>query len=225
MRPRVIVLVIGCGLVAASAFAQAPRPYVGGGFTISMWGAREAPSSASLRFASGDGATVPGFFGEGGVRLGPQFSVGGELGLSLRHGWTQQSGYLFGPFQRQNRYRDLIVAGLARFHAPAAGVVRASIVGGFEVVRQSLLARTAEGRFVSSSSVQYGPFGEEIATDDWTIGAVVGGDVMFAASQAVSIVPQFRLHLIRRDDVTQTLGTLGLTTAVFRAGVGVRTRF
>jgi outer membrane protein with beta-barrel domain len=225
MRTSGIVLAAMLCLAARPAFAQEPRGFVGGGFTLSTWGARDAPSSASLQFAKGDGATVPGFFGEASVAVGRRFSVGGELALAARNDTTQVSTYLFGAFQRQNRYRDMTVAGLAHFHARTHGVVRPSVVGGFELVQQSLLARTAEGRFAPPNSIQYGPFGDEIATNDWTVGTVVGGDVAVAASSRISIVPQIRLHLIRRDDVTQTLGTVGLTTTVWRVGVGVRARF
>lgn len=209
-----------------STFAQDSTGYAGGGFVLSRWGPHEAPSSASLRFASGDGATVPGFFAEAGADLGQHLGVSGELAIARRHDTLQTSTYLFGPFQRQNRYRDLMIAGLAHWKpGPATAAVRAALVGGIEAVQQSNLLRIADGHFGAGGQLTYGPFGEEENDSDWTLGLVGGAEVIVAASKHVRIVPQVRLHAIARDSEVRTLGTVGLTKLVFRAGVGVRAVF
>jgi hypothetical protein len=178
-----------------------------------------------LSFASGTGGTVPGLSVEAGVALGKVLSVGGELTVPSRHESTQVSGYLFGPFQRKSRYRDLTIGAIARLQGPSSGVVRAALIGGFELVGQSSLQRQAEGRLGPDGTIIYESFGQEQNVQGWTTGAVVGGDVIVAASPHLAVVPQVRLHVIARDDVTQPLGTLGLTTRVWRVGVGMRATF
>jgi hypothetical protein len=216
----VLVMLLSC---LTSARAQDRGVYAGGGIVVSTWGPRESQeSSPSLRFASSTGATVPGVSLEGGFLLGRVVAVGGELGIPARHEWTQTSTYLFRPFQRSIRYRDLTLAAVASVGGPMTSRVRAAFVGGIELVQQNASERTADGRIASNGTVVFGPFGEKRTLKSWTSGAILGGDLIVAASRHLTVVPQLRFHLIAREGVATSIGSLNVAARVLRAGVSIR---
>jgi hypothetical protein len=175
----------------------------------------------SLTSASSPGATVSGVAIEAGVPRGSQLAIGAEVALPARHDWTQASGYVFGLFQQEIRYRDLTVAAIANIHTRAA----AAVVAGFELVRQDSVQRRTEGRLGPNGSIVYDVLGGETRLDEWTAGDVIGGEATVKASEHVGIVPEVRLHLIARDDVTTTIGSLNVAPLVVRAGVRLLASF
>jgi len=222
-----IQLAIAIVFVAASSAASAQeRSYIGGGLSVSAWSGRESSqSSPSLRFASSTSGRVPGLALEAGVRVGPLFVVGAELGIPARHQWTQVSGYLFGPFEREIRYRDTTIAALAGVGGQLTESVRVTAVGGIELVQENWLERRADGRLGPVGDIVYGSFGATATLKNWTTGAVFGADLAITASRHFAIVPQVRVHLIARDDVATAVGSLNVAPSVFRAGVVVRAAF
>ena len=92
-------------------------------------------------------------------------------------------------------------------------------------VRQDSVQRRAEGRVGPNRSVIYDALGAEARLNEWTAGTVIGGEPIVKASEHIAILPEVRLHLIARDDVTTTIGSLSVARLVVRAGVRLRATF
>ena len=101
------------------------------------------------------------------------------------------------------------------------------IVGGGGFVQESTRQRRRDqaGPLPTFPPV-FGPYSQEYSFTRWTAAALVGADVEIAISPRVAIVPQMRVHFIRRsDDPSQPGWALGLSSIVLCPAIGVRAVF
>ena len=103
------------------------------------------------------------------------------------------------------------------------GAVSAEPLGGFSVVRVDTLRAATRSSPCCISVEALGPYGdfEQVGHTSW--GVTFGGDVAVRVSRNISVVPQMRIHWIRRS--LNDWHELGLSSYVFRTGVGVRATF
>ena len=90
------------------------------------------------------------------------------------------------------------------------------------------MQRTADaipGPF-GSFTREFKPYGPESEITRWAIGVTLGADVDVAIARHVSIVPQMRLHWVRRStDTFDRTWFLGLSPWVLRPAIGLRAMF
>lgn len=212
-------------LAAATAGAQEPRGYAGAAGMLSLQGGHRQGSAPSLPTTGAEG-TAAGVTVEAGVFATPRVAIGAELSLPGRFTSTQQTNYTR-VFQQESRHRDLSIAGVARWVFAVQGPVRWTAVGGGGLVHESTRQRRRDqaGPFPTFPPV-FGPYSAEYSFARWTAAALAGGDVEIALSPRVAIVPQLRLHFVRRSTDAGGLGwALGLNTLVLRPAIGVRAAF
>ena len=210
----------------AGAAAQDSNGYVGGGVFFGPWQPDDVTGSPSLSYGNtaGDASTVIGAAVEAGVALGRNFGLGVEVGFPARRDIFQEHFY-FNPFKRESRYRDTTLFGVARVRV-GGPAVSAELVAGGGLVHQSSLERTALGRF-GTTGYTFGPFGDELDVTRWTWGATGGLDLPVRVGSRLSLVPQLRVLVIDRGDITGALPfpTFGLPKVTYRGGLALRATF
>ena len=220
-----IALLYALTVTATEAAAQPSRGYAGGAMFVSTQDSHRQGEAPSLPRTGVGGATW-GVGGEAGWYLTPSFTIGVEFVLPARIESIQETDY-FQIFQTENRYRDLTIATVARVSTPKVGPVRLGVVGGWCQIQESTFQRSRYMPGSTGTAVgTFGPWTLESTASRWTYGGLVGADLEVAAAPHVSVVPQFRMELIRRSQSTQdALWYLGLSSVVFRPGVAVRATF
>jgi hypothetical protein len=209
-----------------TAAAQATRGYVGGAGLVSIQDAHRQGSAPSLPITGGSGAAA-GVFAEAGGLLTPRVALGAELSLPARYTSLQETRY-FRVFQHESRHRDLAVSGIVRFVAVSTERFRWGIVGGGGFVQESTEQRRRDeiGPLPTTPPVVFGPWSEEDTFTRWTTGLVAGSDAEIAMSAHVALVPEMRVHFVRRSgDPSEPGWFLGLSSIVYRPAVGVRAAF
>jgi len=205
--------------VAASAAAQEARAYAGGSIMLSTQDSADACLSSGCA-KPGIGGSAGGVAGEIGWGVVPAVSVAAEISVPARFEAIQTSAI---PNQRYDEnYRDLAVSGLVHVHAPALGPIRIAVVAGGGLVQESVAYRTADAPFQSPN---YGSYGSEQTLTRTTWEFVAGGDVELRVARHVSIVPQLRLHMIKRAPIGDSTGFLALGSLVWRPAIGLRASF
>jgi hypothetical protein len=212
-----IVHAIFLAIFVASLDAQSRRPFVGGGAVVSAQRA-PAPADGSPNNRSPTiGGAAAGVIATGGVALTSVVSVAGELVVPgrIEAFQTFNHHYVRGY---HTKHRDITVSALVNVGGGSRRV-RVEGVSGISLVRiDTLESGTRFGSFGDqvASLVPYGEF-EQVGRMGW--GMVFGNDVAMRVGNAVSIVPQFRLHYIRR---TYEERLNGLPRFVIRFGAGIR---
>jgi hypothetical protein len=222
---RLAAMAVVAALGVATASAQDAGAYAGMGGMLSIQGSHRQGSGPSLPTTGADGTSV-GVTAEAGAFLTPRVAIGLEVSLPRRFTSVQETQYLR-VFQQESRHRDVIVSGLLRAVINPAQRVRLGIVGGGGVVQESTRQRRRdhEGPLPTYPPV-FGPYSDEYAFTRWTAAALVGADVEIAIASRVTVVPQLRVHLVRRSsDPSQQGWALGLNSVVLRPAIGVRAAF
>ena len=220
----IVAVLVGSGVVVA----QEARAYVGGALMFSTQPA-SSPENAPDMPKPGVGGTAPGIAATIGGFLSPRISVAFEFSLPDRFD-TVQTLHYFQVAQIEDRHRDLILSGLLHVHGTSARRIRPELVVGLSYVSESTLQRTAY-QIGSPATITdiYGPYGPEMQITRTTWGVTGGVDIGVALNRHVSIVPQVRLHGIRRADFSSSSDTnsafLALGPFAIRAAVGLRATF
>jgi hypothetical protein len=212
-------------LGVGTAGAQDAGAYVGGAGMLSTQDSHRQGSAPSLP-KTGAGGTAMGVTVEAGAFLTRRFALGIEVSFPDRFMSMQEIDYTR-VFQYESRHRDLAISGIFRATAGSARRVRLGIVGGGGVVQESTWQRRREqaGPLPTFPPV-FGPYSEEYSFARWTVAALAGADVEIAITPHVALVPQMRVHFVRRsEDPSQPGWALGLSSVVLRPAIGVRAAF
>ena len=218
-----VLLTLGMFFTAASA--QEDRGAVGGAGMLSIQRGHRQGSGPSLPTAGAEG-TAPGATIEAGGFLSRRVAIGAEVSIPLRFTSTQQTNYLR-VFQQESRHREIALSGVLRWTIGSSGPVRWNLVGGGGLVQESTRQRRREqeGLFPTFPPV-FEPYSAEYAFTRWTGAALAGFDVEVAVTPRVAIVPQMRVHFVRRSsDASEPGWALGLDSVVLRPAIGVRATF
>ncbi len=225
-----IARTLACALAGLSwsslGWAQESSGYVGAAITTSAFASHsvDAGTPSTTYANSTTDTSLTGVAVEAGWFISPRWGVGVEFTQPLRRAnLISQYGY-FSPSITISRYRESVILGTARVRLAEKGYLRAELVGGAGIVRGSSLQRVSEGRFGSNT---FGPFGDEREVTGQMIGAMLGADLVAAATRHVSVVPQFRMLTIRRGSVISGIpfASFGLNTIVAGGAVGIRVAF
>lgn len=130
-------------------------------------------------------------------------------------------------FEYESLHRDTAISGLFRAVAASGHGMQFGIVGGCGYVQESARQRRRDqaGPLPTFPPV-FGPYSKEYSFTRWTVAALVGADLEIAISSRVAIVPQMRVHFIRRsDDPSQPSWAVGLSSIVLRPAIGLRALF
>ena len=209
----------------STAGAQTERTYVGATGMLSAQGSHRQGTAPSLPTTGAEGIAI-GVTAEAGALLTPRVAIGFEVSFPRRFRSVQQIDHLR-VFQYESRHRDTAITGLLRVIAVSGYRMQLGIVGGGGYVQENTLQRRRDqaGPLPTFPPV-FGPYSSEYSFTRWTPAALVGGDVEVAVSSRMAIVPQMRVHFIRRsDDPSQQGWALGLSSIVLRAAIGVRAAF
>ena len=209
----------------STAGAQTERTYVGASGMLSVQGSHRQGTAPSLPTTGAEGTAI-GVTAEAGAWLSPRVALGFEVSFPRRFRSVQQIDHLR-VFQYESRHRDTAISGLFRAIAVSGHGMQLGIVGGGGYVQESTRQRRRDqvGPLPTFPPV-FGPYSTESSVTRWTAAALVGADVEVAMSSHIAIVPQMRVHFIRRsDDPSQPGWALGLNSIVLRAALGVRAVF
>jgi hypothetical protein len=217
----VVVAVFGAPRVA---FCQESKLYLGGSL-MGSWQGSERPGDDPSFPQSGVGGNAIGGVGEVGGFVARSLSISAEVSVPARFESTQQIIH-FPVSRTQDRHRDLVFSGLLHLHWLTDRAVHMSFNVGASAVREDTLLRTAY-QVPFSAAGDFGPFGPERPLTRWTVALTSGVDAGIQISPRISIVPQFRLHWIKRADADSGTdnGFLGLGPLVVRPALGVRLTF
>lgn len=218
----VVVAALGIPRIAG---AQDARVYVGGAGMLSVQGSHRQGSGPSLP-TTGAGGTAIGATMEAGGFLTPRVALGIEVSVPRRFTSTQETDYLR-VFQQESRHRDVAISILFRGMVGSASRVRLGVVGGGGFVQESTRQRRRdqEGPLPTFPPV-FGPYSEEYSFMRWTVAALAGADVEIAIGSHVALVPQMRVHFVRRtSDPSQPGWALGLSSVILRPAIGMRAAF
>ena len=215
-------------LVAANdiATAQNSPTFIGGSMMISSQSSPKFGNVGPSYPSSGVGGTGVGATGEIGRFLAAPISISFEFSVPNRFESVKEVNYS-PSYRTDNRHRDVILSGVVGFSINNSGKTHLAFVGGPSFVREDTFQRTA---FRLGPSFPYtgdfGPFGPETRLTRWTMGIASGVGVGVDVSRHVSIVPNLRMYWISRAALGGSAsGRLGLSSFVFRPGVGVRAAF
>jgi hypothetical protein len=164
---------------------------------------------------------------EVGTFLSSRLSLSFELGFPARFESVQQTDHGL-VWRDKHRYRDVTYSALFHYQVLGRGRFQLAAIGGPTVVREDDLSRTAFQVEHDIITGNFLPYGNEIHGLRWTVAATGGADVTIRVSRRVQVVPQMRVHVVDRDEFTGrlgSLGSLGLSSVVFRPAVGVRMTF
>jgi hypothetical protein len=209
----------------STAGAQTERTYVGATGMLSAQGSHRQGTAPSLPTTGAEGTAI-GITAEAGALLTPRLALGFEGSFPCRFRSVQEIDHLR-VFQYESRHRDTAISGLFRAIAVSGHGIELGLVGGGGYVQESTRQRRRDqaGPLPTSPPV-FGPYSTESAFTRWTAAALMGADVEIAISLRVAIVPQMRVHFIRRsDDPSQPGWALGLSSIVLRPAIGVRAVF
>lgn len=209
----------------AIAGAQDARGYVGGAGMVSVQGSHRQGTGPSLP-TTGAGGTAMGGTVEAGGFLSPRVALGIEVSVPRRFTSTQETDYLR-VFQQESRHRDAAISGVLRAIIGSASRVRVAVVGGAGFVQESTRQRRRDqvGLLPTYPPV-FGPYSEDYVFTRWTAAALAGADVEIAIGRHVALVPQMRVHVVRRtSDPSQPGWALGLSSVIVRPAIGVRALF
>jgi hypothetical protein len=219
-----VLVVAALGIPRASS-AQDARVYVGAAGMLSTQGSHRQGTAPSLPTTGADG-TVIGATVEGGGFLTSRIALGIEVSLPRRFTALQETDYSR-VFQQESRHRDLALSGLLRETVVSAGRVRVGVVEGGGLIQESTQQRRRDqaGPLPTFPPV-FGPFSDEYSFTRWTVAALAGADVEISIAPHVAVVPQVRVHFIKRSsDPTEQGWALGLSSVVLRPTIGVRAAF
>jgi hypothetical protein len=200
--------------------------YVGGAVVLSTQGSHRPGTSPDLP-TTGVGGTAIGVTGEAGVVVASHFAFGIEASLPSRFTSVQETDYSR-VFQQESRHRDAAISGLFRATLGSPNRMRLGIVGGGGFVQESTLQRRRDQvGYLPSYPPVFGPYSKEYAFARWTVAALAGADVELAIRPHLSLVPQIRVHVVRRpDDPSAQPGwAMGLSSVVLRPSLGIRAAF
>ncbi len=240
MRAQLVTLLILFTLLvlltlgAAVARAQDARGYVGGAGVFSTIQNSHPPgTSPSLPNAGVEGSAF-GAAVESGWFIAPVASISAEASLPARFTSVQATNY-FTSYRVENRYRDFIVSPLLRVHTRRSRPVRFEAAAGPSLIQESSIQRRADeiGRRLDLNPPTFGPYGAEKEITHWRFGVTMGAGLAIAVSSRVSVLPEMRVHWIRRSASTYNSATdsfddlwyLGLSPWVYRPAIGVRALF
>jgi hypothetical protein len=212
-------------LGTATASAQDARAYAGVGGLLSIQGSHRQGSGPSLPTTGADGTAV-GVTADAGAFLTPRVAIGLEVSLPRRFTAVQETQYMR-VFQQESRHRDVIISGLLRAVINPAQRVQLGVVGGGGVVQESTRQRRRDHEgLLPTYPPGFGPYSDEYAFTRWTAAALVGVDLAIAIAPRVAVVPQLRVHFVRRSSEPSQQGwALGLSSVVLRPAIGVRAAF
>jgi hypothetical protein len=215
-------------VVAANDIATAQNfpTFIGGSVMISSQGSPKFGNVGPSFPSSGVGGTGVGATGEIGRFLARPISIAFEFSVPNRFESVKQVDY-FGSSRTDNRHRDVILSGVVGFSMNNSGKAHLAFVGGPSFVREDTLQRKAVQLGPSYPLAgNFGPYGPETRLTRWTMGIASGVGVGVDVSRHVSIVPNLRMYWISRAALGGSAsGRLGLSSFVFRLGVGVRATF
>ena len=220
--PALAIVLIG---QLAPAIAQDSRAYAGVAGLVSIQGSHRQGSAPSLP-TTGAGGTTIGVGLEAGAFLTPRIALGVEVSLPRRFSSIQETDYSR-VFQQKSRHRDVALSGVVRTVLGSSSRLRVGLVAGGGVVSESTRQqrRDQQGLLPTYPPV-FGPYSDEYSFTRWTLGALAGADVEMAIAPHVALVPQVRVHFIRRSgDPSEQGWALGLDTLVLRPALSVRTTF
>jgi hypothetical protein len=218
--------VVVAALGIPSAGAQEIRGYLGVAGMLSTQGGHRQGTAPSLPATGAEGTAI-GVTAEAGGLLTRRIALGIEVSLPDRFTSVQQTNHLR-VFQQESRHRDVNISGLVRWIAGSSPRrMRLGIVGGGGIVQEnSRQRRRDQVGPLPTVPPEFGPYSREFSFTRWTVAALAGADVEFAITPRVAVVPQMRVHFVRRsDDPSQPGWGLGLDSLVLRPAVGMRAAF
>jgi hypothetical protein len=203
-------------VVAPKAWGQS---FLGGGGAVS-WPAGTSPyvgtqnpsvPSEGIHGVSAGGVAAIGVF--------PWTHVGVAAELSVPRQFTADQ--VADKYRTHNTHRDVVISGL--LHVRAARQ-RIDGVVGLSFVHEQTKQQIAH-RLFGVPGVQYEPYSappESIVRN--TFGLVGGLDVPLRAGRHLSVLPQFRVHWIAREDDSTAASPrfLGLSPILWQPGISLR---
>ena len=224
-----MVRIVWCLMLLAaipSSVTGQPRGFIGAGFGSSSFGAESVDGgSPSTTYTNAiEPGRVTGLAAEAGV-LHRRLGFGVEVWLPLeRRTLTQQYNYdfLIVPYRRTSNYREWTLFGVLRGRLNDSHRISATWAAGGGLVNQSAAERYSERL---PGSYEFGPFGALQHTTDHTFGLTGGLDLPIETVRRISIVPQFRVVLVSRDYLKNSMTNLGLDRLMTRIGVSIRATF
>jgi hypothetical protein len=208
------VLLVTLGSAGITA-AQESRSYAGGSLMRSSQGTAPICGAGSGCRRPAVGGSAWGVTADVGRFVRRGLGVGLEISLPERFETIQRSAI---PTERiDNHHRDLAISGVLRVPVFESGPARVAVTGGGGFVQESTVYRSASAPFNSDS---FGSYGMETTTTRWTVGATAGAEAAVDITRHISVVPQIRMHLVRRS-----YSPLGLATLIWQPGIGVRATF
>jgi len=217
-----MAVVIGAPTVGS---AQDRGAYFGAAAMLSTQGSQRQGTAPSLP-TSGAGGTAIGATLEGGRMLTTRIALGVELSLPARFTALQETDYSR-VFQQESRHRDLVLSGVIREVLLSTARVKAGVVEGIGLVRESTIQRRRDQATpLPTFPPVFGPYSDQYSFSRGTLGVLVGGDVEIAVTPHLALTPGIRVHFIpRSDDPSEPGWALGLSPVVVRGAIGARVTF
>jgi len=175
-----------------------------------------AAAAQEQRLYAGAGGTTVGVTAEAGGFLSRTVGVTFEASIPARFDSVQETRDPGGP--TDNQHRDIVLSGLFHSHLPSVGRLRAAIVLGPSIAYEDTVQT-------------YPGYRGELQLTRWTWGVTLGADFGIQVRRNVAVVPQIRVDWIDRVHLDTTsfpdvpYALLGLSSWVFRPGVGIRATF
>lgn len=218
VNPHIWALPVWLAL-ASSASAQS---FVGGGLLVS-WQPDHSPYVGTQNpsvpaegihgVAAGGSATI-------GIFVRAHVGIAGEFSVPRRFEADQMAD----KYRTHNTHRDVVVSSVLHVR-PGSGRIDGII--GVSCVREQTQQQIAH-RLFAIPGFPYEPYSTPPEPIARTTFAVTGGvDLPLSLGRHVSMVPQFRVDWIAREDDSTAASPrfLGLSPIVLRPGIGVRMTF
>jgi len=217
---RSLACVLALLTVSANARAQPAAAFVGGGFVLSQWHVDQSyRGSPSLTYyPSTTDSLLTGLGAEVGVFLSPNLAIGGEFRRPFQRADISTSNSYMLVFENiQSQYRESSVFGTVRGVWRVGSRGHVGVVGGGGLLIGSSLERIVRTGLTSSSEA------EQHVSHSF-FGTMFGGEFAVAVNRRVSIVPDARLYVVNRGEISPNNPGyyLGLPTTFFQSHVGVR---
>jgi hypothetical protein len=148
-------------------------------------------------------------------------AVGGEVSTAGAISGEQSQRTATASRAFVSRHRDTVVSATAKFVVPIGGHLRAAAVGGAGgAYRHTAREGTTASIFPPASR---SPYSESVSNIvfEYTVGA----DVTFGITDRISIFAAARRHRLRDDDLANGVVQRGVSSTIYRAGIGATWRF
>jgi hypothetical protein len=212
-------LIAAVALVLSGSIDAAAQTRVGGVVGVSNQAAGESDLPALGRGFGGTALAVIATLDRDFRRhltLGGEVSTAGTISADQSQRTTTNTNAFV------SRHRDTVLSATAKFAVPFGGWFRAAIVGaGGGAYRHTAREGTTASLFPPTSR---SPFSDSVS--NLVFAYTVGVDISIALTGRVSVLAVGRRHQLRDDDrLANGVVRRGVSSTVYRAGVGAQWRF